>query len=214
MTVFLLVVALIVSLSLSALCSGTETGFLSLSRGRVLHMARAGSRKAKRLQKALADMSRVTTTLLVGNNLANVGFSSCAAALIEQGFRDSAIAHTAFSILAATVMLYMGEFLPKLVCSARPLRRMLTLSGAYRTLAVTLKPVVTPFNAILAFFLPRREGSTAFTPDDVMRILKDRKDGVKLTDFESALIGRIMVLRAKGREVTPDSLLTVLDEED
>ena len=33
-------------------------------------------------------------------------------------------------------------------------------------------------------------------------------------DFESALVGRIMVLRAKGAEVTPESLLLVLDNDE
>ncbi len=212
MTVFLLVISLLTSLSLAAFCAGAETGFLSLSRGRVLHMARAGSRKAKRLQKALADMARTTTTLLVGNNLAAVAFSASSAALIEQGFKDSAVAHAVLSFIAATAMLYAGEFLPKLICSARPLRRMLTLSGAYRTLATILKPIVVPFNAIVSKFMPKREANAGFTPDEVLRILKDKKDGVKLTDFESALIGRIMVLRAKGKKVTPESLLSVLDE--
>ena len=41
---------------------------------------------------------------------------------------------------------------------------------------------------------------------------EDRKDGVKLSDFESALIRRIMQLRAKGEFVVPDTLLPALDD--
>ena len=213
MTTLLLSLLLVVALVLAAFCAGAETGFLSLSRGRVLHMARAGSRKAKRLQKALSDMSRTTTTLLIGNNIAAVTYSACSAALIDRGFSGSAVAHTVFSLLAATIMLYAGEFLPKLFYSARPLRRMLVLSGAYRTLSTVLTPLVAPLCAVLSRLLPRRASSAAFAADDILRILKDRKDGVKLTDFESALIARIIVLRAKGGKVTPETLLSVLDEE-
>ena len=36
---------------------------------------------------------------------------------------------------------------------------------------------------------------------------------VRLTDFESALIARILVLRTKGRPVTAEALLSALDEE-
>ena len=46
----------------------------------------------------------------------------------------------------------------------------------------------------------------------MLKILKDRKDGVKLSDFESALIGRIMVLRARGESVIPETLLSALDD--
>ena len=42
MKAFLLAVLLLSALALAAFCAGAETGFLSLSRGRVLHMARAG----------------------------------------------------------------------------------------------------------------------------------------------------------------------------
>ena len=50
------------------------------------------------------------------------------------------------------------------------------------------------------------------TPEAVLKILEDRKDGVRLSDFESALIGRIMVLRAKGEFIVPEAVLSALDD--
>ena len=79
MTVFLLFLAAIAALLLAAFCAGAETGFLSVSRERILHLSRAGGRKAKVVQLALSDMSRTLTTLLIGNNLAGVVFSSASA---------------------------------------------------------------------------------------------------------------------------------------
>ena len=81
MTVFLLFLAAIAALLLAAFCAGAETGFLSVSRERILHLSRAGGRKAKLVHAALSDMSRTLTTLLIGNNLAGVVFSSASAAL-------------------------------------------------------------------------------------------------------------------------------------
>ena len=52
--------------------------------------------------------------------------------------------------------------------------------------------------------------SASYTSADLLRILQDRKDGVCLTDFESALITRIFVLRAKGRPITRESVLAAL----
>ena len=72
MITFLLLLVMLVSLAFAAFCAGAETAFLSVSRERVLHMSRAGGRKAKIVQKALSDMGRTTTTLLIGNNLASV----------------------------------------------------------------------------------------------------------------------------------------------
>ena len=71
MRAFVFVVILLAALALAAFCAGAETGFLSLSRGRVLHMARAGSRKAKRLQNAILDIKHKLgkNAILKGMNL-------------------------------------------------------------------------------------------------------------------------------------------------
>jgi hypothetical protein len=59
-------------------------------------------------------------------------------------------------------------------------------------------------------FMPRRDEKYKLTSSDLLRILQDRKDGVCLTDFESALITRIFVLRAKGRPITREAMLDAL----
>ena len=46
MTAFLLFLTVFASLALAAFCAGAETAFTSVSRGRVVHMAREGSRAA------------------------------------------------------------------------------------------------------------------------------------------------------------------------
>lgn len=210
----LLGMAMAVALASAAFCAGAETGFLSVSRGRVLHMAREGGKRAKVVQAAIADMARTTTTLLVGNNIAAVSFSSASAALAARAFADSAGLQTAWSVVAAFAMLILGEFLPKLFCSARPLRRTLMLVPVWRVFEKMLSPVGKFLTVVIGLVMPRREARPKVTPATVLKILEDRKDGVRLTDFESALIGRIMVLRSKGESVVPDTVLPVLDDMD
>ena len=201
----------VMALAVSAFCSGAETGFLSVSRGRVLHIAREGGRRAKVLQSAIADIQRTTTTLLVGNNLANVLFSSISAALSERAFPGSATAQAIWGATVACIVLLCGEFMPKLLFSARPLRRMLFLVPAWRVFNRVIGPLGKCMFAAVSLLLPRREQKHKVTPEAVLRILQDRKDGVMLSEMECALISRMMVLRAKGREVTPESLLESLD---
>ena len=210
----LLGIALIVALACAAFCAGAETGFLSVSRGRVLHMAREGGKRAKIVQAAIGDMARTTTTLLVGNNIAAVSFSSASAALAARAFGDSAGLQTVWSVAAAFAMLILGEFLPKLFCAARPLRRTLLLAPVWRVFEKALSPLGRFVTAVIGLVMPRREARPQVTPATVLKILEDRKDGVKLTDFESALIGRIMVLRSKGEFVIPDTVLPALDDID
>lgn len=214
MTVFFIVLATLVSLGFSAFFSGTETGFLSVSRERILHLAREGGRKAKIVQSALSDMGRTTTTLLIGNNIANVSYSSATAALAAEFFAKDSVANVVWSLFAAFLVLYTSEFMPKLMCSARPLRRSLILAGPYRVISMVLSPLTAVAMKLTDLFMPDKESRYTLTTSDLMRILEDRKDGVCLSDIESALITKILVLRVKGKEITPESLMSALKDVD
>ena len=212
MTVFLLLLAMFLGLSVAGFCAGAETGFLSVSRGRILHMAREGSRAAKTVQAALKNMSSTVTGLLVGNNLAAVTYSSASAAFAAVAFADVPYARTVWSCFSACLILVFGEFVPKLFCSSRPLRRTLRMAPLYRVFAAILLPVTWSVEKAVGLFSRKPAPREKTTPDDLLRILQDRKAGVRLTDFESALVARILVLRKKGEAVTPEKILSALDD--
>lgn len=212
MITFLLLLVMLVSLAFAAFCAGAETAFLSVSRERVLHMSRAGGRKAKIVQKALSDMGRTTTTLLIGNNLASVAYSAASAALALR-LCSGSVTRAVWSFAAAFLVLYVSEFLPKLLCAARPLRRSLLLADIYAWMSRGLSPLTYIAIKLTNLFISGKDSKYKLTTKDLIRILQDRKDGVCLSDFESALIGRIIVLRVKGKFITTDALMDVLKGE-
>ena len=210
-----LVLALVVLVALgsAAFCAGAETAFMSVNRGRVLHLAREGSATAKVVDGALNQMNTTLTTLLIGNNLAHVVFSSAAAALGVRLCEGSAWGHAAWTVVSAFTVLYLSEFLPKLLCSTRPLRRSLRLAPVFRVFSAALSPLTCVAMAVTGLFIPKGETKEKVTANDLLRILQDRKDGVRLSDFESALISRILVMRRRGEFMTVEALLRALDEE-
>lgn len=208
----LLVFTVIIALVLSSLFSASEAAFVTVSRGRIVHLSREGSTKAQAVLRAISNLQDTITTILVGNNIANTLFSSASAALAGRILVDSSLGRTVWACVAAVVLLYLGEFLPKLLCTTRPLRRVLILISFYEVLATILRPLSNLATAIISFFVPRTEAKVSVTTSDLLRILQDRKDGAVLTDLESALIARILVLRKKGGKITTESLLSVLDE--
>ena len=214
MIVALLVLAAVAMLAVTAFCAGAETAFLSVSRERILHLAREGGRKAKVIHKALAAMPRTMTTLLIGSNLASVAYSSAMAELAEELFVDRAAASALWSFSAAFTILYAAEFMPKMLCAARPLRRVLTLAPAYRVMNEALRPLTALGMKLTDLFVPGKEVKSRLTSADLLNILQDRKDGVCLSDIESALVTRIIVLRVKGKPITPEAILSALREED
>jgi|P827metagenome_2_1110787.scaffolds.fasta_scaffold00194_22 Mg2+/Co2+ transporter CorB len=214
MTAFFLLLAALAALATAAFCAGAETGFLSVSRERVLHLSRAGGKKAKIVQAALSEMSRTLTTLLIGNNLAAVAYSSASAALALEVLGPTRVGNAVWSVASAFVVLYVSEFMPKMLCAARPLHRTLQMARTYRVLSLALRPLVTVLVRITDLFVPRKEQKYRVTGRDLMRILRDRKDGVCISDIESALIGRIVTCRVKGRFVMVEDLLDAVRDAD
>jgi CBS domain containing-hemolysin-like protein len=185
---------------------------MSVSRGRILHLVRHGGKRAWIVHRAISDMGRTTVALLVGNNLANVIYSSSSAALSALIFPDAYRIQALWGVLAAIAVLFLGEFVPKLLFSASPLRRILLIAPVWRIFERIFSVIAVIVLSLINRLLPKREALAKVTPETVLKILEDRKDGVKLSDFESAMIGRLMVLRSKGLEVTPEALCRVLEE--
>ena len=84
------------------------------------------------------------------------------------------------------------------------------LADSYDALALALAPLTRVALFLTGFFVPRHESEYKLTTADLVRILQDRKDGVCLSDVESALISRIIVLRVKGKPITPEAILSAL----
>ena len=195
----ILIVFMAISLAVAAFCAGVETGFLSVSRVRLLSLVRQSAPRAKRLARILGDMSRVLTTLLVGNNLAAVLFSTASASLGAHLFAKMPLAHSAWSLVAAVLMLFLGEYLPKLIFASRPLRRSLWASGPYRALAWSLALPVSAFSAFVRVVFRVRQPRSlrlGVSRDGLRMLVADRDDATRLTQFERRLIDRVLMLQA------------------
>lgn len=188
-----------VSVASAAFFAGVETGFLSVPRVRLLSLVRQSAPRAKRLAKVLGDMSRVLTTLLVGNNLASVLFSTATAALGTRLFSDMPATRSAWSLVAAVLMLFLGEYLPKLIFASRPLRRSLWAARPYQIAAWFLALPVAAFSAFVrAVFRVRQPRSLRLgvSRDGLRMLVADRHDATRLTQFERRLIDRVLMLQA------------------
>ena len=143
-----------------------------------------------------------------------MSYSATTAAIASNLFSKESVANIVWSLFAAFLVLYTSEFMPKLLCSARPLRRSLLLAGPYRAVSIALAPLTAVAMKLTDVFMPQKESKYSLTTSDLIRILEDRKDGVCLSDIESALITKILVLRVKGRKITPQEILSALKDVD
>lgn len=199
MTIAVLFLLLVVSVAAAAFFAGVETGFLSVPRARLVLLVRQASPQAKRLAEVLGDMSKVVTTLLVGNNLAAVLFSTASAALGVRLFGDMPAVRSAWTLFAAVLMLFLGEYLPKLTFASRPLRRSLAAVRLYRVAAFALALPVAAFSAFVRLAFKTRQPRSlrlGVSRDGLRRLVADRHDATRLTQFERRLIDRVLMLQA------------------
>lgn len=130
MSSILLIGILFLFLLLSGLFSLSETAVLSSNRYRLQHLAASGNRNARKLVEWLDAPQKLLATILLGNNFANIGAATVAAALVTRQIgvesqRDLYLA--AEAIVLTLVVLLFCELGPKAFATRTPERISLRL---------------------------------------------------------------------------------------
>lgn len=133
----IIIIALMVLMS--AYFSATETAFSSLNRIRIKNMAEAGSRQAALVLKLYDNYDTVLSTILVGNNIVNIGSASLATILFVSCFPD--MGATISTIVMTIVVLIFGEISPKSMAKESPEKFAMFSAPILQALMVVLTPV-------------------------------------------------------------------------
>lgn len=105
------IIFFIILLFLSGFFSASETALVSLSKIRLRSMVDEGVKNAKLIEKVLSNQSKLISTILVGNNLVNIGASALATSFTIEFFGDEWIG-VVTGILTFLVLIF-GEITPK-----------------------------------------------------------------------------------------------------
>ncbi len=120
--VAILCVVTLFLLSISALVSGSETSFFSLSHNDIRRLQESRSSRAAAVLRMLTDVDLLLATILVVNNLVNICI-----VILTSGIIDSLFTFLRFEFLFKTVLvtfllLLFGEILPKVLAQTIPVR--------------------------------------------------------------------------------------------
>ena len=208
--------------------SGFESGMVSLNRHRLVHRIRHGDARAKTLGKTLRDTHRLLATVLVGNNICNVTLSTLVAALAlaiaKATGADAATLQTLTTAGTALALLAIGEYLPKLWFTARPIDRCARLLPLFLLLQRLLSPLATL--CILLTRLVAGRNNTKRSPfvsrEALAFLMRDSEAHGNISAFERMMMGRVLdlqlrratqimtPLRKVARVYESDNLATVL----
>jgi CBS domain containing-hemolysin-like protein len=176
----MLLVLMLVLVLVSAFFSSTETAYSSVGRLRLKTLVELNKPGSKKALWIVDNFDKTLTTLLVGNNLANIGLATISVIFftgIFGGISDESTRQTVVSLMNTGVMtiiiLIFGEIIPKSLAKSHAEKYALRMS---RFIFILIK-VMMPLTFL--FIKLNRKVTT--------RISSDRKVSVTESDLETII---------------------------
>nr|WP_242517854.1 CNNM domain-containing protein [Halobacillus sp. GSS1] len=162
-------------LFVSLFFSGSETALTAANKMKLQSRAKKDDKKAGKLLDLLSHPSEFITTILIGNNIANILLPTLVTTLaIQYGFSVG----LASAILTVTIIIF-SEVIPKSVAAAFPDRIALTVYPVIRFFVILFKPITIVLNRLTGFItnaLSKGEVNESSISKEELRTMVDIAD--------------------------------------
>ncbi|WP_321492824.1 hemolysin family protein [uncultured Desulfobacter sp.] len=192
-------------LLLSGFFSMSETALFSISKVKALHIAKDGSNSGRLILEMKENSHTLLTTILIGNNLVNIGASALATSLAIAHFQSNAVG-IATGIMTLLVLVF-GEIFPKSFANHNNVVVSRAVIYPLYWLSKLLWPLIFVLN-----FIPKLHGTIdnaqeAVTEDELMtmvevvegegEIKEEEKEYItNIFEFDDTCCSEIMTPRA------------------
>lgn len=213
----IMIILIVICVMLSAFFSSVETAFSCVNTVRLQHYADKGNKKAKTALYITNNYDKALTTILIGNNIVNIGCSSIATVVCMNlfGSYGAAISTGAITLLVLT----FGEVIPKCLAKEHAEKLCLFTGKILRVLMTVLTPLVFLFIKLkeLALKLFDKDGETPSVTEDELKVILEnsREEGV-LEQQEKEMVQSALEFDETTAEeiLTPRVDLTAIDLND
>ena len=172
----------------SAFFSSSEISYATANKLHLRSAAEAGEKHAKGALWISEHFPKFLSTILVGNNLVNIAFSSVMTLLLNAA---GSAGERAAPLISTAVLLICGEIVPKIVGTSQADRLVLFYVLPLRFFMTLFTPVVYVVNAIvgkLSRCWTPEESEPEVTDDELVTILETIEEEGVFTEQESELI--------------------------
>ena len=182
------IVVLIVLLLLSGFFSSAETALFSISRAKARHIAKEKGITNTLIKKMKDDPHRLLSTILIGNNLVNVGAAALATAITIRLVASNAVG-IATGIMTALILIF-GEIIPKSIATRNNvlIARLVILPLYW--LSILFSPIIFFLN-----FIPRLtrkvQRKSRVTEEELMTFVEVVEEEGGIEEEEKELIHNI-----------------------
>jgi CBS domain containing-hemolysin-like protein len=208
------VMLLVICLFLSGFFSSSETALFSISKIKALHVAKDGSKTGQLIMEMKANSHTLLTTILIGNNMVNIGASSLATALAMSHFKSNAVG-IATGIMTLLILIF-GEIFPKSFANHNNIMVARGVIYPLYWLSKLFWPLIFALN-----FIPRLHGATekrndAVTEDELMTMVEVVEEEGEIKEAEKEYITNIFEFddTSCSEIMTPRADMFVIDVTD
>ncbi len=208
------IILIILCIILSAFFSSVETAFSFVNVIRIQGYADDGDKRAKNVLYITDRFDKALTTILICNNIVNLGCSSLATVVCLNLFGDigTAIATGATTLLVLT----FGEIIPKCLAKEHCESYSLATAGILKALTVVLTPVVFIFIKLKELALKiagTKNEQPSVTEDELKQIVENIEGEGVLEEDESEMVQSVLDFDDKTvlEILTPRVDLTAID---
>lgn len=208
------IILIILCIILSAFFSSVETAFSFVNVIRIQGYADDGDKRAKNVLYITDRFDKALTTILICNNIVNLGCSSLATVVCLNLFGDvgTAIATGATTLLVLT----FGEIIPKCLAKEHCESYSLATAGILKALTVVLTPIVFVFIKLKELALKiagTKNEQPSVTEDELKQIVENIEGEGVLEEDESEMVQSVLDFDDKTvlEILTPRVDLTAID---
>ena len=210
---------LLILLILSGFFSSAETALTCANKVRIRSLADEGNKRALRVQIILESYSKVLSTILIGNNIVNIGASSLATTLTIRLFGNRFVG-ICTGILTFLVLIF-GEIVPKTWAGSHADKIALAYSSIIHILMTVLTPIIWIVDNIAQgiirlFHLGAKPGGGNITQEELRTYVDvSHEEGViesgerkfihNVFDFSDSTAAEIMIPRINMTSLSSDS---------
>lgn len=201
----------------SSFFSCIETAFSCVSTARLKNEESKGNKKAKNALFITENFDKALTTILIGNNVVNLGCSSLATVLCMNIFQNFAAAIS--TGLTTILVLTFGEIIPKCIGKEKSEAVALNTAIILKGLMIVLTPLSFLFIAIKTGALKLlniRNDSPTVTEDELKYIIEHSENEGVLEEEESEMVQSALEFdeRSAFEVLTPRVDMLALDIDD
>ncbi|KRG09060.1 hemolysin family protein [Staphylococcus sp. NAM3COL9] len=201
-----MIIAIIILLFASFFFSGSETALTAANRMKMQTEAEKGDKKSKKLSQLLVKPSEFITTILIGNNIANIVLPTLITILAV----DLGVSVSIATAVTTVTIIVISEVIPKSIAATYPDRISRLVYTPISFFIVMFKPITLILNgmtdAINKFLSKGNEDQQRFSKEEIRQMVSIAGSEGAFNEMERNRIQGVMdfeKLKIKDIDTTP-----------